>query len=104
MLKVIHTENLNQNNSSCFPPDAVCDVNAPTELNVVIKDGDSFLYKTLTKRRYGHNMDCLVTYELDDSCAEMELHCNKINIKNGDWVGCSNGDKLEISNDDGVET
>ena len=79
-------------------------MNAPTELNVVIKDGDSFLYKTSTKRRYGHNMDCLVTYELDESCAEMELHCNKINIKNGNWEDCSSGDKLEISNDDGMET
>ena len=49
-------------------------------------------------------MDCLVTYELDESCAEMELHCNKINIKNGNWEDCSSGDKLEISNDDGMET
>lgn len=47
-------------------------------------------------------MDCFVYYELGESCEEMTLSCNKINIKNN--KACTNGDTLLITNDEGEKT
>merc|ERR1712227_57370 len=88
--------------SMALAEDAVCDVENPTDLTVVISDGDSFKYKTSSAKKYGKNMNCKVNYELDQSCAEMELRCKKIVIKGN--KDCSKGDKLMITNDDGTET
>jgi len=88
--------------SVALAEDAVCDVENPTDLTVVIKDGDSFKYKTSSSKKYGKNMECKVSYELDQSCAEMELRCKKIVIKGN--KDCSKGDKLMITNAEGTET
>ena len=82
-------------------PDAICG-NGETELSVVINDGDTFNYKTSKKGKYSNNMDCFVYYELGESCEEMTLSCNKINIKNN--KACTNGDTLLITNDEGEKT
>merc|ERR1711936_175784 len=76
--------------------------NGETELSVVINDGDTFNYKTSKKGKYSNNMDCFVYYELGESCEEMTLSCNKINIKNN--KACTNGDTLLITNDEGEKT
>merc|ERR1711953_926081 len=86
--------------SAALAQDAICG-NGETELSVVINDGDTFNYKTSKKGKYSNNMDCFVYYELGESCEEMTLSCNKINIKNN--KACTNGDTLLITNDEGEE-
>merc|ERR1711953_1291831 len=85
--------------SAALAQDAICG-NGETELSVVINDGDTFNYKTSKKGKYSNNMDCFVYYELGESCEEMTLSCNKINIKKA----CTNGDTLLITNDEGEKT
>merc|ERR1719361_137445 len=87
--------------SAALAQDAICG-NGETELSVVINDGDTFNYKTSKKGKYSNNMDCFVYYELGESCEEMMLSCNKINIKNN--KACTNGDMLLITNDEGEKT
>merc|ERR1719361_330464 len=87
--------------SAALAQDAICG-NGETELSVVINDGDTFNYKTSKKGKYSNNMDCFVYYELGESCEEMTLSCNKLNIKNN--KACTNGDTLLITNDEGEKT
>ena len=73
--------------------DVVCgDGNWAT--TVVINDGDSFSYKTSRQKKYGPNLNCVVTYQLGNTCQEMALHCHKFITR-----GCK--DKLVITDNDG---
>ena len=72
--------------------DVVCGAGA-TNTTVVINDGDSFSYKTSSQRKYDHNLNCVVRYQLGQSCLEMALHCDKFITR-----GCR--DKLVITVDD----
>ena len=47
--------------------------------------------------KYKHNVNCVVNYLMDETCAEMKFSCKKINIKNKNKKLCNKGDTLVIS-------
>ena len=49
----------------------------------------------MIRGKYKHNVNCVVNYLMDETCAEMKFSCKKINIKNK--KDCSKGDTLVIS-------
>merc|ERR1711936_1025314 len=83
--------------SLALAQDATCKT-GESETTVTIGAGDSFKYKTSAKGKYKHNVNCVVNYLMDESCAEMKFTCKKINIKNK--KDCSKGDTLVISTED----
>ena len=52
----------------------------------------------MIRGKYKHNVNCVVNYLMNDSCAEMMFYCKIVNIKNN--YACSNGDTLVFSIED----
>merc|ERR1719433_1829136 len=76
--------------------DATCG-SGESETTVTIGNGDSYKYKTSASGKYKHNVNCVVNYLMDETCAEMKFSCKKINIKNKNKKICNKGDTLVIS-------
>ena len=56
-----------------------------------------FTFFIFISGKYKHNVNCVVNYLMDETCAEMKFSCKKIFIKNKDKKNCSKGDTLVIS-------
>merc|ERR1719510_2004844 len=82
--------------SAALAQDATCGA-GESETTVNIGTGDSYNYKTSASGKYKHNVNCVVNYLMDETCAEMKFSCKKINIKNKNKKKCNKGDKLVIS-------
>merc|ERR1719510_149301 len=82
--------------SAALAQDATCGA-GQSETTVNIGTGDSYNYKTSASGKYKHNVNCVVNYLMDETCAEMKFSCKKINIKNKNKKKCNKGDKLVIS-------
>merc|ERR1712061_644480 len=82
--------------SAVLAQDATCG-SGESEKTVTIGTGDSYKYKTSASGKYKHNVNCVVNYLMDETCAEMKFSCKKIFIKNKDKKNCSKGDTLVIS-------
>ena len=56
-----------------------------------------YLFFISISGKYKHNVNCVVNYLMDETCAEMKFSCKKINIKNKNKKLCNKGDTLVIS-------
>ena len=56
-----------------------------------------FTFFIFISGKYKHNVNCVVNYLMDETCAEMKFSCKKINIKNKNKKICNKGDTLVIS-------
>jgi len=65
--------------------DYVCPA-GKTDTDIVVEAGDSFDFRTQEGAKYSGNVDCVVRYEMGETCAKMSFSCSSFKLGKGDTL------------------
>ena len=69
--------------STPFILDYVCPA-GKSDTDIVVGAGDSFLFLTQEGEEYTGNTDCVVRYEMGETCKKMAFSCDPFQLGKGD--------------------